>query len=376
MSRRDYYEVLGVAKNADADTIKKTYRKLAMQFHPDRNPGNKEAEEKFKACAEAYDVLSDPEKRSRYDQFGHAGLGGGFRPGGFSDINDIFASFSDIFGDFFGNAAGGSRSHSRSNRGSHLRYFMDVDLKQVIDGTEKDIQFEREEDCVQCKGSGAGAGTTPETCPDCKGRGQIIRAQGFFSVATTCPRCHGEGKIIKDPCKKCRGVGRNRLAREIKVKVPPGVETGTQLRLAGEGEGGYRGGPAGDLYVEIRVEDDERFERHGNDLLAQIEVSYLQALLGALIPVETLKDKQNLEIPPGTQHGDRIRIGGAGIPSLRGYGRGDLYYEVQVQIPKKLNKEEEKLLRDIAKIKGENIKEVSGFFGASKSKGKGNIFSH
>ncbi|HEX4923453.1 MAG TPA: molecular chaperone DnaJ [Bdellovibrionales bacterium] len=372
--RADYYEVLGVTKNADQDTIKKAYRKLALQFHPDRNPGNKEAEEKFKQAAEAYDVLSNPDKRARYDQFGHAGLGGGGFQGGFNDINDIFASFSDIFGDFFG--AGAGRQSQRSNRGSHLRYFLDVTLKEVVEGTEKVVRFDREHDCDTCEGTGAAAGSKPETCPDCRGRGQIVRAQGFFSVATTCPRCHGEGKIIKDPCKKCRGSGRQRGERELKVKVPPGVETGTQLRLAGEGEGGYQRGPAGDLYVEIRVEEDERFTRHGNDLLGHVEVSYLQALLGAQIPVETLKGEEKLEIPAGTQHGDRIRIGGGGVPSLRGYGRGDLYFQVTVIIPKKLNKDEERLLREIAKAKGEPVKEVSGFFGASKGKGKGGLFSH
>jgi molecular chaperone DnaJ len=272
--------------------------------------------------------------------------------------------------------SGGQQSRHGAARGSHLRYYLDVTLKEVVDGTEKAIEFDREQSCEVCEGSGSEPGHNAETCPECKGRGQIVRAQGFFSVATTCPRCRGEGRIVKHPCKKCRGSGRQRAKREIKVKVPPGVETGTQLRLAGEGEGGYRGGPAGDLYVEIRIEEDDRFVRHGNDLLSQVSITYLQALLGAQVVVESLKGKENLEIPSGTQHGDRIRIGGAGIPSLRGYGRGDLYYEVNVEIPKKLSKEEEKLLREIAKIKGESVKEVAGFFGTSKAKGKGSFFSH
>jgi len=367
---RDYYEILGVERNSDSITIKKAYRKLAMQFHPDRNPGSKEAEEKFKEAAEAYEALSNAETRARYDQFGHAGLGGQFGGRGFSDINDIFSSFSDIFGDFFG--MGGGQSQARgSARGSHLRYRMEVTLKEVISGVEKEIEYHREENCSECHGSGAAKGTEPVTCPDCQGRGQIVRAQGFFSVATTCPSCRGEGRIIKKPCKVCKGSGREKVARQVKVKIPPGVDTGTQLRLAREGDGGYRGGPFGDLYVEIFVQEDSRFLREENDLISLVEISYLQACLGVNMEVDTPTGTHKLEIPPGSQPGDRIIVGGGGIPSLRGYGRGDLYFEVKVLIPKKLSSEEEKALRDIAGQKFENVREVTGFFGKSKNKGKG-----
>ncbi|MGE3975896.1 MAG: molecular chaperone DnaJ [Bdellovibrionales bacterium] len=371
---RDYYEILGVQKNADADTIKKAYRKLAMQFHPDRNPGNKEAEDKFKEASQAYEILSSPEKRSRYDQFGHAGTGGQHR--GFQDMNDIFSSFSDIFGDIFGGAGGGGGGQPRgAARGSHLRYYVDVSLKEVIEGVEKEIEYSKEQSCSPCGGSGAEPGTSSETCKDCKGRGQIVRAQGFFSVATTCPTCRGAGKIIKTPCKKCKGQGREQIKTKIKVKIPPGVHTGTQLRLSGEGEGGYRGGPAGDLFVEIRVEEDDRFVREENDLYSEVEISYLQAILGTSLQVETVTGQHTIEIPAGTQPGDKILIGGGGIPSLRGYNRGDLYFLVKVMIPKKLNKDEEKMLREIAQQKMESVKEVTGFFGKPKGKGKGSFFN-
>jgi molecular chaperone DnaJ len=335
---RDYYEILGVQKNADADAIKKAYRKLALQFHPDRNPGNPDAEEKFKEASEAYEVLSNAEKRATYDRFGFSGLNRRFQHG-FSDVNDIFSSFSDIFGDLFGMGQQGPRSRG-SNRGSHLRYVIEVTLKEVIDGTDKDIEFKKEVSCKACKGTGAKKASDLETCRDCKGRGQVVRTQGFFSMATTCPTCRGEGKVIKNPCEVCRGEGRTPEKIKLKVTIPPGVETGTQLRLSGEGEGGYRGGPAGDLFVEIRVQDDERFIREGNDLFGQVEISYLQAILGATLQVETVSGKTNIDIPAGTQPEDKLQVGGAGIPSLRGYGRGDLYYIVNVKIPKKISKEE------------------------------------
>jgi molecular chaperone DnaJ len=362
MPQQDYYEILGVARNADQDTIKKAYRKLAMQFHPDKNPGNKEAEEKFKEAAAAYEVLSSPDKRARYDRFGHAAFAqGGGGQQGFHDVEDIFSSFSDIFGDFFGGMGPRSRGRGRSTgpaRGSDLRYICEITLKDVVNGIEKDIQFDTEESCNECNGSGAAKGSHPETCPTCGGAGQVVSSQGFFSVATTCPTCHGQGRIVRNPCANCNGRGRVKASRKIRVNIPAGVDTGTQLRVSGEGEGGLRGGSPGDLYVEIRVRDDDRFQRHGLDLLSQVEVSYLQALLGAELEVDTIEGTAKITVPAGTNSGERVRLEKHGIPSLRGAGRGSLYYEVAVEMPKKLTKDEEKLLREIAKLKGEDVLEA------------------
>lgn len=357
MSQQDYYEILGVQKNADQDTIKKAYRKLAMQFHPDKNPGDKAAEEKFKEAAAAYEVLGNADKRARYDRFGHAAFQQG--GGGFHNAEDIFSSFSDIFGDFFG-GMGGSRSRGRARnqgpiRGADLRYICEIELKDVISGIERDIEFETEESCAECLGSGAEKGSSAETCPGCRGTGQVVASQGFFSVATTCPTCRGAGTIVRNPCKACQGKGRNPVKRKIRVNIPPGVDTGTQLRVSNEGEGGYRNGPPGDLYVEVRVKHDERFERHGQDLLAQVEVSFIQAVLGTELEVETLDGKETLTVPAGTNGGDRVRLERKGMPSLRGTGRGHLYFEVEVTVPKKVSKDEEKLLREVAKLRGETV---------------------
>lgn len=351
--QRDCYEVLGVERTSDQDTIKKAYRKLAMQFHPDKNPGDKEAEEKFKEAAAAYEILSSPDKRAKYDRFGHAAFqqGGGGR--GFHDVEDIFSSFGDFFG------GGGQRGRSRRGngpaRGSDLRYICEIDLKDVITGLERDIEFDTEEMCQECDGSGAEKGSEVDTCPTCRGAGQVVASQGFFSVATTCPTCHGSGRIVRKPCKPCSGKGRVRAARKIRVNIPAGVDNGTQLRVSGEGEGGFRGGGAGDLYVEIRVREDDRFERHGLDVLSRVEISYIQALLGAEVEVETFEGKDKVVVPHGSNTGDRIRLEKKGIPSLRGNGRGSLYYEIDVAVPKKLGKEEEKLLREIAKLRGETV---------------------
>lgn len=369
-NQRDYYEVLGVDREADADTIKKAYRKLAMQYHPDKNPGNHEAEEKFKECAGAYEILSDPQKRAQYDRFGHAafrgGMGGG--GGGFQSAEDIFANFGDIFGDFFG---GGQQRRSRSRheprRGSDLRYVTEISLKDVLHGLERDIEFDTDTSCGECKGSGAEKGSSPVTCPTCHGQGQVVRQQGFFSVASTCPTCHGQGTTIKNPCKSCKGQGRVPEHRKIRINIPPGVDTGTRLRVGNEGEGGYNGGPAGDLYVEIRVKDHPHFEREGDDLHTSVDVSYLQLLLGAELPVETLAEEVVLDIPKGTPNGKILKISGQGLPSLRGHRRGDLYCALEVEFPEKISKEEEKLLRDLAKLKGVQVKgEGGGFFGKKK----------
>ena len=355
----DYYETLGVARDADQDAIKKAYRKLAMQFHPDKNPGDSAAEEKFKEAAGAYEILGNAEKRAKYDRFGHAAFQNGGGGQGFSSTDDIFSSFSDVFGDLFG--GGGfrqSRGRGRDTgprRGADLRYICEIELKEVISGTEREVEFQTEESCKDCNGQGAAKGSTSETCPQCRGAGQVVSSQGFFSVATTCPSCQGGGKIIKNPCTTCSGKGRTRASRKIKVSIPAGVDTGTQLRVSNEGEGGYRGGPAGDLYVELRVKDDARFERHGVDLLAGVKISYIQALLGGEVDVETFEGKEKISVPHGTSTGDRIRLEKRGVPSLRGSGRGSLYYEVTVDFPKKLAKEEEKLLREIAKLRGEEV---------------------
>ncbi len=360
MAKEDCYVTLGVARDADQDTIKKAYRKLAMQYHPDKNPGNDEAELKFKECASAYEILGDAEKRAKYDRFGHAAFSGG---GGFQNSEDIFSSFGDIFSDFFGGARSRPRSRNQSGRGSDLRYMCEVALKDVIKGSERDIDFETEEGCVECAGSGAQKGTTAETCKHCRGQGQVVSSQGFFSVATTCPVCQGQGRIVKSPCEKCRGSGRSKVKRKIRVNIPAGVDNGTQLRVSGEGEGGFKGGPSGDLYVEIRIKDDEKFERHGLDLLSMIKISYLQAALGAELSVDTFEGKESVVVPQGSGHGDRIKLERRGVPSLRGGGRGHLYFEIEVEFPQKLKKEEEKLLRELAKLKGEKVLEAKkGFF--------------
>lgn len=375
---KDLYEILGVSRDADADTIKKAYRKMAMQFHPDKNPGDKAAEDKFKECARAYEVLSDADKRARYDRFGHAGLGGpgGFGGGGphFQDINDVFSAFGDIFGDFFGGGMpggpgrAGARTRNGPRRGADLRYVIEIDLKDVLETTQRPIEFECEDNCQTCSGSGAQPGTQPETCAHCGGRGQVVRSQGFFSMATTCSVCRGTGQIVKNPCKDCRGKGRKIVERKLLVNVPAGVDNGTQLRLSGEGEVGVKNGPPGDLYVEIRVKPDRRFEREDETLIGELEISYLQALLGGDMEVDTLRGTKTISIPRGTQVNDEIRLKGQGLPTLRGSRIGDLIYKVNVVFPKKLSKEEEKLLREIAKTKGEDVSKAKGAWGFESSK--------
>ncbi|QDK46182.1 molecular chaperone DnaJ [Bdellovibrio sp. ZAP7] len=356
MARRDFYEILGVEKGADQDTIKKAYRKMAMQYHPDKNPGNKEAEEKFKEAAGAYEVLSDTQKRAQYDRFGHDAFtsrgGGG---GGFQDAEDIFSHFGDIFGDLFG-GGGGPRQQRRNRneprRGSDLRYVTEIQLKDVISGLEKEIEFDTDENCKTCNGSGAEKGSHPETCHTCGGSGQVVRSQGFFAMASTCPTCHGQGTVVKNPCKPCKGKGRTSVHKKIRLNIPPGVDTGTRLRVATEGEGGYMGGQPGDLYVEIRVKPHSKFERRGDDLIGDLSVPYVQMLLGGEVEVPTVTGKATVEIPRGCENGDNVKLSGEGLPSLRGNRRGDIYYHVSVEFPDKLTKEEEKHLREIAKENG------------------------
>lgn len=362
----DYYDILGVSRSASPEEIKKAYRKLAMKYHPDKNPGDKGAEDKFKEAARAYEVLSNQEKRQRYDQFGHQGVDGpaGFGGAGFHDIDDIFSSFGDIFGDLFG---GGGRRRSRRQgpqRGMDLRYYLEVDLEDVIEGTKKEISFEMEKSCDDCSGSGAAKGSQPVTCSACGGAGQVVRQQGFFSLATPCGACQGSGQVIKNPCGTCRGSGRVAAQKKLRVNVPAGVGDGTQLRLSGEGEPGKLGGPSGDLYVEVRVRPHPEFLRKETDLYALKEISYLQALLGAELEVRTLRGHTRLKIPPGTSPGEVLVIEGEGVPSLRtGRKVGNLLYEIKVQFPKKLSKKEEKLLREIAENKKEAVADKKGFFG-------------
>lgn len=365
-SQRDYYEILGVSRDADQNALKKAYRAMAIKYHPDKNPGDPTAEEKFKEAAAAYEVLSDANKRAQYDRFGHAAFeagGGGQR---YQNVDDIFANFSDIFGDLFGGAFGaggdpfGGRGRSRASRtgpqrGADLRYRTQITLEEAVSGAEKQIEFETDENCGDCNGTGAKKGTQPQSCGTCGGQGQVIARQGFFQVATTCPTCGGSGQIIKDKCTSCHGRGRKTVKRKIRVSIPQGVDTGTQLRVSGEGEGGYRGGPAGDLYVELVVADHARFEREGSNLYARLEVTYLQALLGAQLDFETVNGTTSVTVPQGAEPGLQLKVEGEGVPHLRGRGRGDLILQIEVKFPKKLSRDEEKLLRQIAEAKGEAV---------------------
>ncbi|RMF93920.1 MAG: molecular chaperone DnaJ [Candidatus Schekmanbacteria bacterium] len=353
MAEKDYYKILNVGRNASTDEIKKSYRKLAMKYHPDRNPGDKEAEEKFKEAAEAYEVLSDPEKRRIYDTYGYEGLkGSGFQ--GFSGFDDIFSNLGDIFEDFFGfSSSRGRRQGPR--RGADLRYDLEISLREAAKGVTKDIEVAVLATCQSCGGSGAAAGSSPVRCPTCGGRGQTVRSQGFFSISTTCPHCRGEGTIIEKPCQKCSGRGKVNRTKKLSVKIPPGVDTGSKLRLRGEGEGGDRGGPSGDLYVFIFVKEDEFFKRYEDNIYCRIPISFPQAALGAEIEVPTIDDENvKITVPRGTQNGDRTTIRGRGMPILGSKRRGDQIVEFFVKVPKKLSKKEEELIRSLAEIEGTN----------------------
>ena len=373
-SKRDYYEILSVEKSADAETIKKSYRKLAMQFHPDRNPGDQAAEDKFKEAAEAYEVLSNSDKRSQYDRFGHqafqgrGGSGGG--NGGFSDMNDIFSQFGDVFGDIFGAGGGGfsqqggrSRSRNAARKGADLRFVTEIELAEVVTGKEQQIEFDTEANCGDCNGTGAAKGSKATTCKVCGGAGQVVRQQGFFTMATTCHNCSGSGEVIEAPCAGCKGRGRVQAKRKIKVTIPAGVDNGTRLRVVNEGEGGYAGGPNGDLFVEIRVKEDDIFSREGDHVFADLDVPYVQFLLGGKITTDALDGEVEVDIPRGAKPGDRIKVGGRGMPSLRGSRRGDLYFSLSVEFPEKLTEEEDKLIRQIADLSGTKVgAKKKGFF--------------
>jgi len=355
-SKRDYYEVLGVARNASDEELKKAYRRLAIQLHPDRNPGNKEAEERFKEVNEAYQVLSDPDRRARYDRLGHAAFeghpGGGF--GGFDFSQGFEEVCSDIFGDFFG--AGRSRSRSHSRRGDDLRYDLEIDFVEAARGVEKTISFQRLATCEACSGSGARSGAAGvRTCPNCRGTGQVRTQQGFFSISTTCGQCRGEGMIIADPCPKCQGQGRTRRAQSLSVRIPAGVDNGSRLKLRGEGEAGSSGGPGGDLYVVIHVREHELFARQGNDVVVEVPVSFPQAALGGEIEVPTLDGKVKVKVQAGTQSGKVMRLKGRGFPDLHGYGRGDELVKIMVETPRRLSARQRELLEEFAKASGEDV---------------------
>lgn len=351
MSQRDYYEILGVDKTSSADEIKKAYRKKAMQYHPDRNPGNAEAESNFKEAAEAYDVLRDEEKRARYDRFGHAGVSG--NQGGFSSNEDIFSHFGDIFGDLFGFSMGGTRGRGGRNRpqqGSDLRYNMNISFRQAAKGDTITIKIPRNITCATCNGSGSAPGTSPETCRQCGGAGQVRHNQGFFQISVPCPSCQGQGTTITNPCPQCKGRGMQQEVRELAVSVPAGVDTGNRLRLRGEGEAGLNGGPAGDLYVVLNVEADKTFEREGQNLLISRDISFVQATLGDKITVPTLDDDISIDIPKGTQSGEMFRIAGKGLPFPGRNASGDLLVEIKVLTPTRVNARQEELLREFAAI--------------------------
>ena len=355
MTTRDYYEVLGVSKSADDAAIKSAYRKLALKYHPDRNPDDATAEEKFKEAAEAYAVLADPEKRLRYDRFGHAGVGAGAQGGpGFDPT--VFADFGDILGglgDLFGFGGGGRRGGVR--RGADLRYDLEISFEEAATGTETTLQIPREEKCDNCGGSGSAPGSTPEKCGHCQGRGQVRFQQGFFTVARTCPHCGGIGRVIAKPCESCHGNGRIGRERKLTVKIPAGIATAQRLRLTGEGEHGGQGAPPGDLYVVVHVQDHPFFQRDGDDLFCDLPVSFPTLALGGEISVPTLTDRATIQIPKGTQSDTRFRLRGKGMPNVGGRGHGDLYVAVKVAVPTKLNRQQKTLVEDLDKTMPDRV---------------------
>ncbi len=359
LAKRDYYEVLGVSKNASEQELKQAYRKLALKYHPDKNKGDPEAEEKFKEATEAYEVLRDPQKRASYDRFGHEGVSGfdGFGRRAYSDFSDIFGDFDfgDIFDAFMGSSFGG-RKGKRVRRGSDIQYDLSITLEETASGKEVQIEVPRHEMCDKCSGTGSAAGTKPSVCPVCNGTGQIRQTQGFFSITQTCYKCKGAGKIITSPCKSCGGSGLKVKKRTITVKVPAGVESGSRLKITGEGEQGPNGGPPGDLYVVIHVMKHAYFERHGNDIISLVNVSFPMVCLGGEIDVPTIMgSKVIMKIPPGTENGQIFRLKGNGIPYLGSYGRGDQLVKININVPKKLSLRQKELLKEFSKLDGEKV---------------------
>lgn len=349
-NKRDYYEILGVSREVTAEVLKKSYRKVAMQYHPDRNPGNHEAEEKFKEASEAYAILSDPEKRAQYDQFGHS-LGGqgfqGFDGGGFGDI------FGDLFEDFFG---GRSSSGTRARRGADLQIRVEIELEDVLKGKEIKLKIPRRELCDVCDGSGAAAGSTPQSCRDCGGHGEVRVSQGFFTLRRTCARCKGQGTVIEKPCSNCHGEGRVKKTRELKVKIPAGIHDDSRLKVTHEGEAGEKGAPRGDLYVLISVKDHDYFERRGEDLYSELLIPFTTAALGGEVVCRTLTGETTLEIPSGTPAGKVLKIEKKGLKHLQNQQyQGDLYVRVEIDVPKKLSADEKKVLKEFAKLRGDKV---------------------
>jgi molecular chaperone DnaJ len=373
MAKRDYYEVLGVERNASEEDLKKAYRKLAVKYHPDKNPGDKTAEEKFKELGEAYEALSDPQKRAAYDQYGHAafdpraraGAGPAWSGGGFHDPFEIFREVfgsrgtGSLFEEIFGEAA---RDPSGAQRGSDLRYDMQITFEEAVSGCEKEVSLTKPEMCDACRGTGAESGSGVKLCPHCGGRGQVVSSRGIFSIAQTCPRCEGAGRVVERPCRVCRGAGRKEKASKVKLRIPPGVDTGTRLRSAGNGESGVHGGPAGDLYVVLHVKPHELFERDGDDLLCEVPISFVQAALGAELEVPTIDGAAHIRIPAGTQTGTVFRLKGKGVRNVQGYGVGDLLARVVVEVPTRLNTAQRAKLEEFASLCDPNVNPRSKSF--------------
>ena len=373
MSKRDYYEILAVDRKSEPDEIKRAYRKLAVKYHPDKNPGDKTAEEKFKELGEAYDVLSDPQKRAAYDQYGHSAfdprMRGGARGGGFHDpfeiFREVFGGGGSIFDDFFG---GGQRDPNAPQRGSDLRYDLEISFEEAVLGCEKEISISKLEACGSCRGSGAEPGSSTKSCPACGGRGQVISSRGIFSIAQTCSRCEGTGRIVERPCRACRGAGRVEAPAIIKLRIPAGVDTGARLRSSGNGEAGARGGTPGDLYVVLHVRAHEIFHRDGDDLICEVPIRFVDAALGGEIDVPTLNGQTQIKVPAGTQSGTVFRLRGKGAKSLHNHSHGDLHVRVVVEVPTKLDGPQRAKLEEFAHLCGADVNPISkGFFEKAKS---------